>query len=355
MPNGSAGTQRTDAVGKPSHPAWGKAGGLVLPAFLRAGIFLVLLPGAMQTGAQINLVPNPSFEDTSNCAGPIYSQIETALPWFTPTLGTPDLDFTDSTVACGGTPMFLTYPPSVDQGFQSAFHGQRFVAFYLAVYPTDHKEYVGVRLTSPLNEDVGYQVRFRSSRADGCDYAVDRMGVYFGPDSLYQADAMHLDVTPQIEFYQAGHFVESDSWFLLQDTFVAAGGEEWMYIGNFQDSTEVDLLFVPGSIGWNSAYYYFDSIQVAQVSEVGIMEIDLLPHFEAGSLWISGREACKVHRVEVLDQMGRIILGGSGGPCFATQSIRMPGTISTGIYLIRGILRDGVVWTGRCLWEGRSP
>ncbi len=338
-----------------SQPAWEKADGFRPCAFFRGGMFSIFLAAWMPAAAQINLVPNPSFEDTSNCNEVDYSQIETAPPWFTPTLGTPDIDFTDSAVACGGTPMFITYPPSVDQGFQNAYHGQRFAAFYLDVYPTSSKEYVGVRLTSPLVADSKYLVRFRSSRAEGCDYAVDRISVYFAVDSLHEAHAMHLDVLPQIDFHAPGHFVESDSWILLQDTFVAVGGEEWMYVGNFQDSTEVDLLFVPGSFGWSSAYYYFDSMHVSQESDVGVSEFDLTPHISAHGLYMAGKDACEIDLIVVMDPAGRIVQRISGVPCFAARTMRLPVDLAGGIYVLKGRLRNGSSWSRMCLWEGRSP
>lgn len=355
MPLRSLNTQRPDVKGMPSQPERGNAGGQVPTAFLRAGILLFLLAAAMQADAQANLVPNPSFEDTADCNNVDYSQIETALPWFTPTLGTPDIDFTDSAVACSGTPMFISYPPSLDQGFQNAFHGQRFAAFALDVYPSSHKEYVGIRLTSPLVADIEYLVRFRTSRAEGCDYAVDRIGAYFGPDSLHESHAMHLNVVPQIDFQAAGHFIESDLWLLLQDTFVATGGEEWMYVGNFQDSSEVDLLFIPGGTGWNSAYYYFDSMCVSQVSDVGVAEFDLTPHVSEGGLYVIGRDACEIVHLLVMDPVGRVIQSMSGEPCFAARGNGLSGELAAGIYVVRGRMRSGSHWSAKCLWKGRGP
>ena len=50
--------------------------------------FLLLLFNLPQAEAQINLVPNPSFEDTLNCDS--FQIYQAGFPWFNPTDCTPD-------------------------------------------------------------------------------------------------------------------------------------------------------------------------------------------------------------------------------------------------------------------------
>ena len=50
--------------------------------------FLLLLFNLPQAEAQINLVPNPSFEDTLNCDS--FQIYQAGFPWFNPTDCTPN-------------------------------------------------------------------------------------------------------------------------------------------------------------------------------------------------------------------------------------------------------------------------
>ena len=95
--------------------------------------------------AQVNLVPNPSFEDTVSCpnAG---GQLNQTLYWFNPTSGSPDY----YNLCSNGMGV-----PLNGAGFQYALSGKAYVGVYVAARmilngPLEGREYIQAALTDTL-------------------------------------------------------------------------------------------------------------------------------------------------------------------------------------------------------------
>lgn len=124
----------------------------------------------------MNLVPNPSYETNSLCPDSL-SQSDRAVPWNTPTTGSPDYY---SACATGGSGVSV---PSNTFGSQTARTGVAYAG--IIVRPVnDYREYVEVALTQPLLAGQIVRVEFWVSLPEGSRDAIDRIGAYLSSGSV---------------------------------------------------------------------------------------------------------------------------------------------------------------------------
>lgn len=209
-----------------------------------------------------NLVPNGDFESYSNCPTGI-SQIDVAVPWFQPTLGTPEYFNACAPSSSGvSTPVneFGTMIPHSGKGYAG-----------IAVFGADDapnsnssREYLEVSLNSPLQANVTYGVSFYVSVAGISQYAIDSIGAYFSSAPEKAPIIGVLNVVPQVQ-NPSGNFLSSfGSWMLVSGTYTAVGGENYITIGNFLD--DAVTLAVPLGFGAQPvSYYYIDDVSVTNL------------------------------------------------------------------------------------------
>lgn len=223
--------------------------------------------------AQINLVPNSSFEDTVDCYVTTQCRLLKAVHWRNPNLATPDLYDCDTVRVCGApmTPdLGLAYQPSLD----GSRHAGAF--FWYGPGGSNTRDYLMVQLTDPLEHGATYEVSLSYTRRRFYhQLAVDHVGVWFGADSLFEPHPNVITATPQVRLTDPieDHLTVGGEWVQLSDTFVADGGERWMVIGNFDPPGSVDGIVVePGAIS-ATCYYYIDSVSVSVVAGTDIQEL----------------------------------------------------------------------------------
>jgi len=234
-----------------------------------------------------NLVPNGSFETNNNCPTSV-SQFDYAIPWFTPTWGT-----TDYLNAC--TNSMLVDIPHNFFGYQDAYSGNAYAAFFacLVFYDSavavNYREYLEVRLNSPLQAGVNYYVTFYVSLADSMNYATDAVGCYFSMDTAKNDTGYFLPVTPQVENASGNFLIDKSGWTKISGHYIAQGGEQFLTIGNFKNYSITQTISVSGgstNIGqsdWWGGYYYLDDVCVSTDSlgcyATGIEPINSQPTF----------------------------------------------------------------------------
>ncbi len=217
-----------------------------------------------------NLVPNPSFERYTNCPTSI-SQFDFASPWFTPTDGTSDL-FS----SCGGPWSFMSTPTNM-AGVQVPVTGQAYAgAAVWSVYGLntnntyrDYREYLEVPLLSPLFGGQRYQVSFYVSCAESRPYAIAEIGACLTPGPLItNGFYRNFNVVPQVENPSTNMLASTNSWMLVQGTFVANGGEAYLTIGNFRtDANTTWTNHNPSAPAPDYAYYLFDDVSVVMLCD----------------------------------------------------------------------------------------
>jgi len=219
---------------------------------------LVVFPGG--TVSAQNQVPNPSFE--SNSGVPTgYSQLNLAVPWTPPTGGSPDYFHA---LAAGPSGMGV---PANDFGNQAPLPptGQAYAGFNAR--PVNlYREYVETPLASPLVAGQTYQVSFNVSLADQSQWAVDRIGAYLSVGPVGPLTTTYtLPFTPQVNHPTGNYVTNKTGWTLVSGSFLAAGGEDHLVIGNFYDNPSTTPLMGQGG-AFPLAYYYLDDVSVALAS-----------------------------------------------------------------------------------------
>jgi len=223
-------------------------------------ILILVLAIAIKINAQVNLVPNPSFESYSICPNGS-DELYLAKPWFKPNTGTPDYFNSCATILSSFN------VPNTGLGYCPANSGSAIVGevFYDKVTyngPNIFREYIATKLNSQLISGTKYYATYYIRLADSSRYASDNVSVYFG-DSIKKNSFDTINVIPQITSPSGNFLTNKLSWTKLRGSFVSNGAEKYMYIGNFKHPITNDTIFVNGGgnkIYWSFPYYFFDDI-----------------------------------------------------------------------------------------------
>ena len=225
---------------------------------LRTLLLILLLTSAFAK-AQVNLVPNPSFEDTTMC--PVGMGNYTLLNWYTPSYGSPDNFNT-----CNNWNASI---PNNYFGTQNTHTGNGYVGQGTYYYPNDtYIEYISCELIAPLIAGKTYCISLYVSLAELSAYNTTNYGIYFSENSQYYNTMYSINKSPQVIFYQTIN--DTINWTKLTGYYIASGGERYITMGNFYPNN-----FNPITInnnGYKGSYLYVD--------DVSIIECDV-PDYEA--------------------------------------------------------------------------
>jgi len=215
-----------------------------------------------------NLVPNASFENHSACPSG-HDEVYKILDWTLPPSHTGTTDYYH---ACGTNNYGV---PTNIMGSQMARTGEAYVGLYIGfstTAPSDYREYIQVRLTSPLQAGVTYSVAAYLSLPEYASYTVDKFGFTLTNTPLSGNQNFYvLAATPQVESTST-YFNNLTGWDLVTGSFVAAGGEEYLTIGNFQDGANTNMQTTGASPAYSSGYVYVDDVIVQRGEIVGMAE-----------------------------------------------------------------------------------
>ena len=305
--------------------------------------------------AQFNLVPNPSFEVYDTCPNNL-GQLNRAIPWFRPSTGSSDL-FNSCSMP------WSMHVPSNYFGYQYARNGNGYAGFYTYYWnaiPQSYKEYIAVQLTSPLTAGVTYYVNFYVSLADSANFASDDIGAYFSNGSITSTNYYPLPVVPQVMNPSGNIISDKLNWTKISGYYVAAGGENYITIGNFNYDINTDTVFVGGGLmyaawegDYKSSYYYIDDVCVASDSmdclipsgfeDLGqIRNILILPNPFEDKINITAKRNELIEFV-LYDVIGRKTLNKS----FTNSTSINTEQLAKGIYLYEVRNKNGIFKTGK--------
>lgn len=232
---------------------------------MRLIITFCLFSTFIKVNAQVNLVPNPSFEDTVHCPTGI-SQLNNTALWNNPNGGT--VDYFNSCADYSST--FVSVPQNA-AGYQLAFLGNAYVGMYLyqrntSGGPFDCREYIQSLLSDTLKNGITYCISFYVNYATLSNIAIDNIGAYLSTTPVNVSSATVLPYSPQI-VSPSGLFIQDTlDWYKVEGTYTAAGGEKYITIGNFKDAANTDTIHTdPYSA--SSAYYYIDNVSVIDCND----------------------------------------------------------------------------------------
>lgn len=215
-----------------------------------------LFSNAFNINAQVNLVPNHSFEDTTQCPFNPF-QINFAPPWTDPTSGTSDLFNVCNNGGNVGIPNNIA-------GYQLAKTGSGYAGIGTYGAGFNHREYIQVVLDSQLIINKSYSVEFYVSLADTQRVAANNIGAYFSNTAISGSAGQVLNFIPQVSNNPSTNpLTDYIGWTRVFGNFTAIGGENYLTIGNFLDDVGTDTVLIGGGCsGCNAAYYYIDDISV---------------------------------------------------------------------------------------------
>jgi len=255
---------------------------------------LFLLCFCCETKSQTNIVPDGSFEDTTNCPYLGITINGSSPNWFTSS----NYGTADHFCVCSNKDSLIFGVPTVGvpnnlMGSQYASNQNCYAGFF-AHLGFGYKEYLGIKLTHSLKSTAKYNISFKISLADSCIYAVKHLGVLFTQSIFIQNNFGIPNLTPQIKFTSINYYTDKSSWMLLEDTnYIASGNECFMTIGSF-DTLSIDTTtlqfphtFIPG-IGneYRSAYYYIDDVKIIEKTKPFLIPNVFTPNNDAiNDIW----------------------------------------------------------------------
>lgn len=217
--------------------------------------------------AQLNLVPNGSFEEydtcPDNCSLPDNMQINHCAGWYSPTAAT-----SDYFNSCADN-MTGVNVPNNGIGFQYANSGNGYCGFLAYVkdelYNLNWWEYIQTKLSQSLSLNHFYKVSFYLSLSDNSELCTSNIGVCFSKDPIGSSTFAPLMVTPSITWNS--YVTDKTNWVLKEAIFFANGGEQYITIGPFGDTINIDTLRLQPISGYNFAYYYIDDVKVEDITD----------------------------------------------------------------------------------------
>jgi gliding motility-associated-like protein len=235
--------------------------------FLNIILFFLLLLAKITCFAQLNLVPNGSFEEYDTCptfySTPGDPQIEHCKHWYAPTQGTSDYFNTCALISSN-----VNIPYNWG-GFQYPYDGNAYVgilAYYIDFYnPNNYSEYIQTKLNECLIQNQEYFIEFYVCRGGRQGIAIDRIGALFTSYPISRTDAKMMFATPQIENPRHQIIKDTVNWTKISGTFIAEGGECYLTIGNFYSHEDTDtILYNPD---WPDDYssYFIDGVSLKPV------------------------------------------------------------------------------------------
>ncbi|MGV3610615.1 MAG: gliding motility-associated C-terminal domain-containing protein [Fluviicola sp.] len=245
---------------------------------LKSFRFLFLMITNYLSG-QENLVPNGSFEEYYTCPqSEAYfegNQLIGCKFWRIPGTGT-----SDYYNACQTTPNHMGVPDNC-LGWQPAFEGNAYAGLVTYVDPGNFfltaSEYIQVKLKEPLEPCEQYQTRFWANLSN-CSSRASNFGLRFDNASILPTSTLNEDIIKLPTHIYSSEFIsDTIGWTLITGIYEATGGEEYITIGRFWDTTQHTMVNVPNITVGNEycpligtfvgAYYFIDSVSVIPIPD----------------------------------------------------------------------------------------
>jgi hypothetical protein len=318
---------------------------------MRLPLLIFLFVWALSLKAQVNLVPNPSFEEIDTCPSASF-QIEMAPPWLEIYGGS------NYYHECGTNGYGI---PINNSGEQEARTGQGYIgSIFWAYYPIYEGKFLGTQLTSTLINGKKYFVEFYISRMDNSWYAIKNIGIYFSQNQPQANINELLNYEPQVKYSEHEFLDDKEGWIKIEGSFYADGGEQFITIGNFDGHNNSDTLFVGGGVPplgqpdyYKHAGYYIDDVSVTLDTTTSIPETEkpklkIFPNPAGNQITIEQVSATGNQlSVEVYDALGRLVTLSVA----QEQQTTIPLNLSKGVYLLRVKEKEEVVFWEKLIIE----
>ncbi len=218
---------------------------------------------------QTNLVPNPSFEELTDCPQIISNNyFHLAYPWFA-AINTPDI----FNICAGSMAGSFGVPINSTNCYQYPRSGDGYAGFANYYTISAVTEFPEVKLNEKLKKGKRYFISLYVNAANCSNPDIcysDGMALAFS-DTAYTtvvqpADEVIPPFTPVVSNPSGNLLKDTLGWMEISGCYLAKGDEQYLIIGNFKTSAETHS---EGCVGVTGSYYYLD--------DVGVYEFDILP------------------------------------------------------------------------------
>jgi hypothetical protein len=224
-----------------------------------------------QGKAQLNLVPNPSFEDTASCAvnNPPYIPIFLPVKYWI-SQGTSDYF---NNLAQSYCPAWAMPQPQNIPGYQSPKTGSAYMGIgCYCTCGTNLREIVEVKMDSILSPSKKYCGSLNWSLADSSNYAINNLSLVLSDTSLianYSFDPTFLTIGATVCNTNQGLLNNTTGWSKIWQTFSPTSNAQYLAIGNFKKDSQITKLYLAATSNnqYDLAYYYVDDISVIQLPD----------------------------------------------------------------------------------------
>ena len=209
-----------------------------------------------KSDAQINLIPNYSFEDTLNCG----DFPEFPVMFWTSVYGSPDY-FNNIMPNCLGANQGFNNLA----GYQIAHYGNAYLGFDTYALPngSNFREVIQAQLLDSLKANKKYCVSFYVNLANNTKYATDDIGAYFSISS-----SISFPEIAQINNPSGNFITDTVNWTLISGIMTAQGGEKYINIGNFKNDANTTVIISNSSSSIPETYYFIDDVSMYELPDI---------------------------------------------------------------------------------------
>src|SRR5690606_33088470 len=163
-------------------------------------------------------------------------------------------------------------------GYQQPYNGVGYAGILLHIQEGNPSwfEYIQTKLNFPLIGGNKYKLTFYVNLGNYSEYAIQNLGAWFTPNAISSSNSASLfSSLPQIQ-NNTGFLSDTLEWMKIEGEFIANGGEEYLTIGYYCDTTNIDdtlsvsIFSYPENV-W--CYYYIDGIELLNKGEIIIPNV----------------------------------------------------------------------------------
>jgi hypothetical protein len=255
---------------------------------------------------QLNLVPNPSFEDTVSC--PSFLDNMLVQDWSS---------FGNSSDYYNGCSVTGMNVPNAVFGYQPAHTGTAFcgVATYFkgnSVLTNNYREFIGAQLLNSLQIGTRYYFSFYAvSAQNGVGYFSNNIGLRFFTNPYSKINPAPLDNFAHIKLDTL--LTDTVNWHKISGSFIADSNYQYVAIGNFFDYLNTDtLVYITFP---QCAYSYIDDVCVTtdsiyNESWTGLRDVEpneVLIWPNPVQDYFQYKSAGRIDEIKIVDSRGRFI------------------------------------------------
>lgn len=221
-----------------------------------------------------NYIPNPSFENTNyvQCSFTLPGEFDAEMTnWFSANKSTPDVYSTSVQYSCDNHPYGFITTQRV--GTQKPRTGNNLAGLsflgrggYEGEF-NEYREYMEVKLNSPLTTGKEYYVEGYFSLADESQIAINKFGFALSNTYTYKNDYVVLN-NIDVKVVAANPVTDKTNWVKVSGKFIANSNYNYLLIGNFYASDSVTQQTVSSNGHIGLSYYFIDDVSLLSANTI---------------------------------------------------------------------------------------